>query len=283
MKEHGVGISAVACRCLRFACVRLPFSGFALPRVVLPLACCDARCDSRCRLDPSPGYEFASRECILSLCEDLFQPFGVPRSQGVAMVCLCPRRAFPMLVSRMCLTVTCWRFLVLFLDGSVSSVLQCPSCWFLELRLIWRIRSPRVWLSEDRHGFMPSMLVWGMPLFSAKQFVVSRPLDVVWKRRFWKAWQGARGHFGSSYGRPSGPVRFVLTVLSWQNSLWQSSMDACCAVSAPSGTARVWESPLATFCVPKCCLARWQNDYSSSTRHSLSVGTSGHSCSSVRG
>ena len=35
--EHGVGGSAVACRCLRFACVRLPSGGFVLPQVALPL------------------------------------------------------------------------------------------------------------------------------------------------------------------------------------------------------------------------------------------------------
>ena len=62
-------------------------------------------------------------------------------------------------------------------DGHVLEIPGLVSGWesgfsvtvsVLELRLIWRIRSPRVWLSKDRHGGMPSLLVWSMPLFFSK-------------------------------------------------------------------------------------------------------------------
>ena len=69
---------------------------------------------------------------------------------------------------------------------------------------------------------------------------------------------------------PSGPFRSVFSMRRWRSFLWRSSMDACCAGSAQSGTARICKSQLVTCYVPGCCLANWRTGCSSSTQHTLS-------------
>ena len=143
--ELGVGGSAVACRCLRVACVRLPSRGLALP-----LACCDACRDAFCCLDPPHGL----RASLLRLCEDLFQPLGVPQSQAVAWPVrgLAPGVALPSsgLAHAGFENVS---------DGQVSGFAADSEN-----------QEPRVRLCKDRYGGIPTLLVLGMPLVFSKRY-----------------------------------------------------------------------------------------------------------------
>ena len=75
-----------------------------------------------------------------------------------------------------------------------------------------------------------------------------------------------RSHFGSSFGLRRGPRRSVFALHSQRSFLLQSSMGVCCAgLGIAAGDllrSRVY------------CLAKWRNDYNSSTQKTLSVDTS---------